>query len=467
MKKRKTCVFSAIVLLVCMLLGAFSGCNEHEHKFTWYISKQPTCTEDGTLEGICDCGKKVLEIIEASHSLDENGECINCGDGEQPHVHQWKWTTLVEQTCEEEGVALGLCDCGMYMYKNLEKHVRDENHICINCGDVGHAHEHQWAWTVITQPKCQREGFAIGSCVCGAYNEKNLEKTLHTRNTDGVCIICGDGESVIEDGQVLGYNAEKIYQKLVSYGFNGSFDQFKGEIKNYQVTEIKIDSFGTVRVVLSAYGQEVPVFLLNQKIKFKVAVLNQLTYVLRLEINENGILKCTLSDGTALDLGGVEGITPSSSKTVRSLFINQDNLLIATYSDNSFKVIGKIALEGTKIDGAEFIYEKISGKSEYAITGVLNKNLQQIEIPATHRGLPITEIAEGAFYENKNVTKVVLGENIRKIGAFAFSYCENLQTVVLNEGLEQIDDWCFSDCKKLSRIVIQKAFRILMLVHLL
>lgn len=71
-----------ILLLALCTVVTFAACveeNQHEHKYTWYQSKKVTCTENGSLEGICECGYKTFEdIVAVGHDF-HDGICTECG----------------------------------------------------------------------------------------------------------------------------------------------------------------------------------------------------------------------------------------------------------------------------------------------------------------------------------------------------------------------------------------------------
>ena len=53
----------------------------HEHVFgAWAVTKEATCTEDGSRERACGCGEKETAVIPALGHDYENGVCKNCGD---------------------------------------------------------------------------------------------------------------------------------------------------------------------------------------------------------------------------------------------------------------------------------------------------------------------------------------------------------------------------------------------------
>ncbi len=66
----------------------------------------------------------------------------------------------------------------------------------------------------------------------------------------------------------------------------------------------------------------------------------------------------------------------------------------------------------------------------------------------------ITSIAKAAFKNNKKLTKVTIGNNIKTIGEEAFSGCKNLKTVKLGKNITAIGDKAFYNCGKITSITI-------------
>ena len=62
------------------------------------------------------------------------------------------------------------------------------------------------------------------------------------------------------------------------------------------------------------------------------------------------------------------------------------------------------------------------------------------------------------FSSNEEITKVILGETIKKIGEKAFLNCKNLEYVYLSDSITQLQNSCFSGCVKLERIHIPSGF---------
>lgn len=80
----------------------------------------------------------------------------------------------------------------------------------------------------------------------------------------------------------------------------------------------------------------------------------------------------------------------------------------------------------------------------------------EVVVPAEVNGLKVTSIGNGddgrAFYNCKQLEKVIVSEGITSIEFRAFDSCENLTTVQLPSSLEKIGENAFYDCKSLVNI---------------
>lgn len=90
------------------------------------------------------------------------------------------------------------------------------------------------------------------------------------------------------------------------------------------------------------------------------------------------------------------------------------------------KCVYKVIKEG-KADGSVI--------GELEVTGLENKSLKQVKIKAKVKidGITykVTSIGAKAFKGNKNITKVVIGKNVKKIGSKAFYNCKKLKKVTI------------------------------------
>ncbi len=67
----------------------------------------------------------------------------------------------------------------------------------------------------------------------------------------------------------------------------------------------------------------------------------------------------------------------------------------------------------------------------------------------------VTSIASNAFKDNKNITKVIIGSNVKSIGKNAFQGCSKLRSVVIGKNVKSIGSKAFYKCKRLKTITIK------------
>ena len=129
-------------------------------------------------------------------------------------------------------------------------------------------------------------------------------------------------------------------------------------------------------------------------------------------------------------------------------------------------------LIGCKEFVREFVYELNSDKTGY-ILKEYNGSSENVIIPDSYNGLPITEIGDPAFYEKRHVTgdliipetitkiedfafsytgftKIVLSKNLKIIGKKAFLECKNLKSITFHDSIEEIKEGAFDGCSKLT-----------------
>lgn len=88
----------------------------------------------------------------------------------------------------------------------------------------------------------------------------------------------------------------------------------------------------------------------------------------------------------------------------------------------------------------------------YVVTGYGGED-KQVYIPDTKEGIKVEKIDFEAF-EDSELEKVVLGNNITWIDLYAFKNCENLKEIKLSDKLDTIRGWAFSGCTSIKEIVI-------------
>lgn len=111
------------------------------------------------------------------------------------------------------------------------------------------------------------------------------------------------------------------------------------------------------------------------------------------------------------------------------------------------------------IDLFRFIYD--SGDEEYAIALADNVNKAEVEelvLPSTYQGKPVTEVYSEGFVGCTNLKSVVIPRTIRLISREAFMDCTSLKSVTV-EGvaLNQIGYDAFENCTSLEEFVLDES----------
>ena len=78
----------------------------------------------------------------------------------------------------------------------------------------------------------------------------------------------------------------------------------------------------------------------------------------------------------------------------------------------------------------------------------------ELFIASSYNGVPVTHIADNAFYQNEKLTKACIPGSVETIGKSAFDECRNLTKVVMMDGVLRIDDYAFRNCESLTEVVL-------------
>lgn len=90
----------------------------------------------------------------------------------------------------------------------------------------------------------------------------------------------------------------------------------------------------------------------------------------------------------------------------------------------------------------------------YYLTGVVDEEKigNEVIVPSSYDGLPVTRIHDEAFSNMTALTSVTIPSSIKSIGDSAFEGCSALETVNFSQGLETIEREAFKDCKSLAEL---------------
>jgi len=68
----------------------------------------------------------------------------------------------------------------------------------------------------------------------------------------------------------------------------------------------------------------------------------------------------------------------------------------------------------------------------------------------------VTEVEHHAFVGSKELTGLIISENVIKLGEHAIASCENLKNIIILSGLQQIDYGNFGNCENLENIIVDE-----------
>ncbi len=125
----------------------------------------------------------------------------------------------------------------------------------------------------------------------------------------------------------------------------------------------------------------------------------------------------------------------------------------------------------------EFAFELNADGQGYTLTQLLGTNTDTLTLPSSHQGLPVTAIANSAFFGITDIVSVTVPDSIttignrtfmdctalttvnlpaqmQSIGTYAFSGCTALQSIMIPEGITEIANNCFEGCTSLQRVTL-------------
>ncbi len=186
------------------ITGVKAGELPHEHAFgEWTVTKEATCTEEGSRERVCECGEKETEVIaalghSAAEAVKENEKAATCTEagsyesvvycsvcheelsretvtvealGHDFHVHE-----IVPPTCNKSGYTVYKCSRCDKTYK-----------------DDPVEPEHQWDEGTVTAPTCTEKGYTTYTClICDLeyVDEASWTDALGHDFVNGECSRC-------------------------------------------------------------------------------------------------------------------------------------------------------------------------------------------------------------------------------------------------------------------------------------
>jgi hypothetical protein len=98
---------------------------------------------------------------------------------------------------------------------------------------------------------------------------------------------------------------------------------------------------------------------------------------------------------------------------------------------------------------SDFRAEPTDGGRSVRITGYTGDKWT-VRIPPRIRDLPVTNIGDRAFRDNRNFINVTIPNGVTSIGQQAFSGCVNLNSVTIPNSVTSVGQQAFSGCTSLK-----------------
>ena len=456
--------------------------HDYEYKVTL-----PTCTVEGYSEYVCGtCGDRYEEdgsrteptghafgewqtVTAATclHGGEMKRECEVCGASETEYTdkleHEYGETIVVTpSTCLEEGEGVRYCtDCGGSITERLPL--------------ASHEYESE-----TIEPACTENGYTLYECVrCGdEYRDDETEalghsygewETVVSAGCESVgeevrtCARCNDVETRKTEPLGHDYEAEIVEPTCTENGYTLHKCGLCGHTYKDNATEPLGHNYGewtvTVPAECESAGEEIRTCARCNDVETRKT--EPLGHDYEAEIVEPacteggytlyscGLCGHTYKDNATEPLGHDYEVTETEG-TVDSPSVKHYKCRRCGYEYTE---------EGESLPATSgIIYELSESGAYYSVTGIeAGIYADELIIPDEYNGLPVCEIADGAFEGNVDIVSVQMGAGLHRIGERAFADCINLKTVNIPEEVADIGEEAFSGCLSLALVEYQAA----------
>ena len=440
------CTSGGLKVRECSVCGA----NEQQevpasgHSYECVV-QAPSCTEGGYNEYICSVCKDsyktdfteqlghdyVQTIVPATCQTEGYAlnVCTRCKDEYivensliPPSGHSYgEWETTLEPSCTDSGLQTARCDtCGDEQYREL--------------APLGHSYG---GWYVVAEVSCTQDGLRERVCShCGGYERETVVSTGHSYTETVVAPDCENGGYTLHECSACG----DAYSDNPVESLGHDFGEWK------VLTPSACEKGG---VEISYCGR------CNEYTTREISPAGHRyeSYVHEPTCTEGGYTehRCQdcgvcFTDGETSSLGHnyeVSGtVEPTESESGYTEYT-------CTRCGDSYRV----ELEPVEPTPTEGIKYELNDDGYYSVTGIeAGICVNELIIPAEYEGIAVTEISDGAFAGNTDITEARLGQNIVRIGSRAFESCVVLKSVNIPASVKEIGEEAFRACSSLENI---------------
>ena len=469
---KKTLALATSALAVTCLLAS---CGGHTHTFgEWQITKNPTCSADGTEQRFCDCGEVQSKNIPAlahtiivdeavaptctSIGLTEGKHCDTCGEAIVAQIEIAKlehtYSGDVDATCEVCGFTR-VVDCDHPTLTTLPAKAATcvesgltEGKLCSRCGTVlipqtvvpTLEHDYNTAYSF-------DNSFHWFACKnCGT----KKDSAEHREADNGMCSVC-DMPVGATEGIIYDVSADGTYAEVVAYEGTATKIRIADTYNGLPVTTIYSKAFYQNGVITSVIIPDSVTSIgssafWNCSSLTSVVIPDSVT-----TIGSHAFAYCYSLTGVVIG-GSVTSIGSYAfdhCKSLTSVVIPDSVTSIGSYAFHNCSSLTGVVIGGsvTSIGSDAFFYcsnlqfneyencKYLGSKDNpyYALIEVTTQNLSSYTI---HEDTKV--IADDAFYSCTRLTSIVIPDSVTSIGGSAFSGCTGLKDVYITD----IDAWC-------------------------
>jgi len=281
--------------------------------------------------------------------------------------------------------------------------------------------------------------------------------------------VSKDSDKYFTEGLVFALNSEASEYSVVYYeGLGDTVVNIPSIYKNLPVTSIGDNAFYDLSYDRYILGVNVPKSITSiGDYAFDNAGLNNITFEEGSKLDSIGaraFSRCSLSSidipdsvtsigEYAFDSCNISTIIiPKSVKTIGACFLAYNGKNIKIYCEAESQPIGWDKSWSFEVDWDCEVYwasdwEYVDGVptltyteglvftlnaegTEYSVTDYKG-HIDDVVIPATYKGLPVTSIGAKAFQSYITLTSVVIPQGITSIGDYAFGECNLLESVII------------------------------------
>ena len=456
--------------------------HDYEYKVTL-----PTCTEEGYAEYVCGtCGDRYEEdgsrteptghtfgewqtVTAATclHGGEMKRECEACGASETEYTdkleHEYGETIVVTpSTCLEEGEGVRYCvNCGGSITERLPlaSHEYESETIlptctengytlyeCVWCGDgyrddeteaLGHGYGE---WETVVPAGCESAGEEIRTCGrCGNVETRETEPLGHEYEAEIVEPTCTENGYTLHKCGLCGHTYKDNATEPLGHNYGGWTVNVPAECESAGEEIRPCGCCGNVEM------RETEPLGHDYEAEIVEPTCTEGGYTL----HKCGLCGHTYKDNATEPLGHDYEVTETEG-TVDSPSVKHYKCRRCGYEYTE---------EGESLPATSgIIYELSESGAYYSVTGIeAGIYADELIIPDEYNGLPVCEIADGAFEGNADIVSVQMGAGLHRIGERAFADCINLKTVNIPEEVADIGGEAFSGCLSLALVEYQAA----------